>query len=190
MIETWLKIIKEVDLDINTSLSFHEDESCTKLKSVLETVRIAKSFESPQVWSCKLSLSSLVDPGRAQPSETELQSSCHCSPVWHFRIWQTWCRLGGLVPPVAPQATTHRWEKFLVWDQASLACLWPGPWQGYQSAKPHAVRLTVAQTSTYASLYNWQPLSYVATLRLSPLATRPSQLHRHVCTTSYNMHHN
>ena len=39
-----VKIIKEVDSEINTSLSFHKDESCTKLKSVLETVRIAKSF--------------------------------------------------------------------------------------------------------------------------------------------------
>ena len=88
------------------------------------------------MWSCKLSLSSLVDPGRAQPSETELQSSCHCSPLWHFRIWQTWCRLGGLVPPVAPQATTQMGEiSSLRPGKPRLPVAWP------------MTRLSVSQTS-------------------------------------------
>jgi len=106
-----------------------------------------------------------------------LRSSCHCSPVWHFRIWQTRVSpgLSGLVPPVAPQATAPDGEiSSLRPRKPRLPVAWPA------SLILSMTRLSVSQTSRCpancrSNLNLWQSvqltsLSYVATLRFNPLA--------------------
>ena len=105
-----------------------------------------------------------------------LRSSCHCTLVWHFRIWQTRVSpgLSGLVPPVAQQATAPDGEiSSLRPRKPRPPVAWPA------SLIPSMTRLSVSQTSRCPAncLSNLNLcrgvqlaiLSYVATLRFSPL---------------------
>ena len=73
-----------------------------------------------------------------------IRSSCHCTLVWHFRIWQTRMSpgLSGLVPPVAQQATVPDGQiSSLRPRKPRPSVTWPA------SLIPSMTRLSVSQTS-------------------------------------------
>ena len=99
-----------------------------------------------------------------------LRSSCHCSPVWHFRIWQTRVSpgLSGLVPPIAPQATAPDGEiSSLRPRKPRLPVAWPA------SLILSMTRLSVSQTSRCpANCHSNLNLCLSVQLQTSPMLPR------------------